>query len=133
MARWRSRVSHHHRNDETGIGGEGEEAVEDDLNELSDRLAAVMIELQQKEDEVEVNLKEIEDLVAEHQRIIEVVERGEVEEARVHVGNGKNPAQQTTDRQNSSHIGLQMPTYLYGREFTSMRLQALRQGLNAER
>ena len=60
-------------------------AVEADLNALRDRLAAVMIELQQKEDEVEVKTREIEDLVAEHQRIVEVVEdewRGEVEEAR---------------------------------------------------
>ena len=67
---------------------EEREAVEDDLNALRDRLAAVMIELQQKEDEVEVKSKEIEDLVAEHQRIVEVVEdewRGEVEEARVQV------------------------------------------------
>ena len=53
---------------------EEREAVEDDLNALRDRLAAVMNELQQKEDEVEVKSKEIEDLVAEHQRIIEVVE-----------------------------------------------------------
>ncbi|KAF8806084.1 hypothetical protein BYT27DRAFT_7339311 [Phlegmacium glaucopus] len=64
---------------------EEREAVEDDLNALRDRLAAVMIELQQKEDEVEVKAKEIDDLVAEHQRIVEVVEdewRGEVDEAR---------------------------------------------------
>ena len=67
---------------------EEREAVEDDMNALRDRLAAVMIELQQKEDEVEVKSREIEDLVAEHQRIVEVVEdewRGEVEEARVQV------------------------------------------------
>ena len=67
---------------------EEREAVEDGLNALRDRLAAVMIELQQKEDEVEVKSREIEDLVAEHQRIVEVVEdewRGEVEEARVQV------------------------------------------------
>ena len=54
------------------------------MNALRDWLA-VMTELQQKEDEVEVKSKEIEDLIAEHQRIVEVVEdewRGEVEEAR---------------------------------------------------
>jgi hypothetical protein len=47
-----------------------------------------MIELQQREDEGELKSREIEDLVAEHQRIVEVVEdewRGEVEEARVQV------------------------------------------------
>ena len=48
-------------------------------------MLAVMTELQQNEDEVEAKSKEIEDLVAEHPRIVEVVEdewRGEVEEAR---------------------------------------------------
>ncbi|KAG6896548.1 hypothetical protein C0992_007544 [Termitomyces sp. T32_za158] len=60
-------------------------AVEEDLNSLRDRLAAVMIELQQREDDVDFKKREIEELVAEHQRIIEVVDnewRGEVEEAR---------------------------------------------------
>ncbi|KAG6877189.1 hypothetical protein C0993_009506 [Termitomyces sp. T159_Od127] len=64
---------------------EEREAVEDDLNALRDKLAAVMIELQQKEDDVDFKTHEIEELVAEHQRIIEVVDnewRGEVEEVR---------------------------------------------------
>ncbi|KAH9483481.1 Spindle pole body protein pcp1 [Psilocybe cubensis] len=64
---------------------EEREAVEDDLNALRDKLAALIIELQQKEDEIDLKNKEIEELVGEHQRIVEVVEdewRGEVEEAR---------------------------------------------------
>jgi chromosome segregation ATPase len=59
--------------------------VEDDLNVLKDKLVAVMIELQQKEDDIEMKNRETEDLVVEHQRIVNVVEdewRGEVEEAR---------------------------------------------------
>lgn len=64
---------------------EEREAVEEDLNALRDKLAAAMIELQQKEDDVDFKTREIEELVAEHQRIIEVVDnewRGEVEEVR---------------------------------------------------
>lgn len=64
---------------------EEREAVEDDLNALKDKLAAALIELQQKDDEIEAKNQELEDLVAEHQRIVDVVEdewRGEVEEAR---------------------------------------------------
>ena len=64
---------------------EEREAVEGDLDALRDKLAAAMIELQQKEDELEMKNKELDDMVAEHQRIVEVVEeewRGEVEEAR---------------------------------------------------
>ncbi|RDB26693.1 Anucleate primary sterigmata protein B [Hypsizygus marmoreus] len=64
---------------------EEREAVEDDLNALKDKLAAVMIELQQKEDDIEIKAHEIDDLVAEHQRIVENIDndwRGEVEEAR---------------------------------------------------
>jgi hypothetical protein len=55
------------------------------LNALRDKLAAAMIELQQKEDEIEMKNREIDDMVAEHQRIVGVVEdewRGEVDEAR---------------------------------------------------
>ena len=62
---------------------EEREAVEEDLNAFRDKLAAVMIELQTKEDEIEVKNREIDELVTEHQRIVEVVEdewRGEVEE-----------------------------------------------------
>ncbi|KAG5645975.1 hypothetical protein DXG03_004767 [Asterophora parasitica] len=64
---------------------EEREAVEDDLNALKDRLAAVTIELQQKEDDNDLKAREIDDLVAEHQRILQVVDdewRGECEEAR---------------------------------------------------
>ncbi|KAG6375738.1 hypothetical protein JVT61DRAFT_2584 [Boletus reticuloceps] len=64
---------------------EEREAVEEDLNSVRDKLAATMIELSQKEDENEMKNKEIEDLIAEHDRIVAVVEqewRGEVEEAR---------------------------------------------------
>ncbi|KAH7911120.1 hypothetical protein BJ138DRAFT_29977 [Hygrophoropsis aurantiaca] len=64
---------------------EEREAVEEDLNALRDKLAAATIELQQKEDELEMKNKEIDDLVAEHERVVDVVEeewRGEVEEAR---------------------------------------------------
>lgn len=64
---------------------EEREAVEEDLNSLKDRLAAVMIELQQKEDELELRGKEVQELVKEHRRMVQVVEdewRGEVEEAR---------------------------------------------------
>jgi hypothetical protein len=56
--------------------------VEDDLNSLRDKLAAATIELQQKEDEIGMKVREID---SEHHRIVEVVEqewRGEVEEAR---------------------------------------------------
>lgn len=64
---------------------EEREAVEEDLNTLKDRLAAVMIELQQKEDDLDLRGKEMDEMVREHQRIVNVVEdewRGEVEEAR---------------------------------------------------
>lgn len=64
---------------------EEREAVEDDLNTMRDKLAAVQIELQQKDDDIDVKNREIEDLVAEHERIVEAVQnewRGEVEEAR---------------------------------------------------
>jgi len=67
---------------------EGREQVEDDLNNMKDRVAALLIEVQQKEDECEQKNAEIEELVAEHKRIVEVVEdewRGEVEEARMQV------------------------------------------------
>jgi hypothetical protein len=56
-----------------------------DLNSLRDKLAAATIELQQKEDEIEMKHREIDELVAGHERIVEVVEqewRSEVEEAR---------------------------------------------------
>ncbi|KIJ63400.1 hypothetical protein HYDPIDRAFT_92649 [Hydnomerulius pinastri MD-312] len=64
---------------------EEREAVEEDFNAIRDKLAATMIELSQKEDEIELKNKDIDDLVAEHDRIVAVVEeewRGEVEEAR---------------------------------------------------
>jgi hypothetical protein len=61
------------------------EAVEEDLNAIRDRLAAASIELQQKEDDLEAKNREIEELVAEHERIVGVIDqewRGEVEEAK---------------------------------------------------
>ncbi|KAF8867925.1 hypothetical protein CPB84DRAFT_1741356 [Gymnopilus junonius] len=64
---------------------EEREAVEEDLNAMRDRMAALMIELQSKEEEVEERGREIEELVKEHKRIVDVVEeewRGEVEETR---------------------------------------------------
>lgn len=60
---------------------EHREAVEDDLNEVKDRLAAALIELQQKEDEVEVKNEELDNLVVQHENIVEQW-RGEVEETR---------------------------------------------------
>ena len=64
---------------------EEREAVEDhdDLNAIRTKLAATTMELQQKEDELD--LKEIDNLIQEHDRVVDVVEqewRGEVEEAR---------------------------------------------------
>ena len=52
---------------------------------MRDKLAAAQIELQQKEDDLEMKEREIQDLSNEHERIVEHVEnewRGEVEEAR---------------------------------------------------
>ncbi|KAK0205654.1 hypothetical protein IW262DRAFT_1464386 [Armillaria fumosa] len=60
---------------------EHREAVEDDLNEVKDRLAAALIELQQKEDEVELKNEELDNLVVQHENIVEQW-RGEVEETR---------------------------------------------------
>ena len=54
---------------------EDREAIEDDLNVLRNRLAAVMIELQQKEEDVEMKNREIQELVEEHRRIVENVEQ----------------------------------------------------------
>ncbi|KAK7051013.1 hypothetical protein VNI00_005125 [Paramarasmius palmivorus] len=67
---------------------EEREAVEEDLNDVKDRLAAAMIELQQKEDDIERKNQALEDLMADHQRIVLKVEeewRGEVDEARQQV------------------------------------------------
>ena len=64
---------------------EEREAVEEDLNASRDKLAAANIELQQKDDEIEQKNWEIDDLITEHHKIVEVVEqqwRGEVDEAR---------------------------------------------------
>lgn len=67
---------------------EEKEVVVENLNSMRDKCAALVIELQQREDELEMKGKEIEELVTEHQRIVEVVEeewKGEVEEARTQV------------------------------------------------
>jgi len=50
------------------------EAVEDDLNAIWDKLAAATIQLQQKEDELDLKNREIDDLIQEHDRVVEVVE-----------------------------------------------------------
>ncbi|KAG6810609.1 hypothetical protein H0H92_011161 [Tricholoma furcatifolium] len=62
---------------------EEREAVEEDLNALRDKLAAVMIELQQKEDEIEHKARQHESLIAEHDQIVDVIDnewKGEIEE-----------------------------------------------------
>ncbi|KAF9267702.1 hypothetical protein L218DRAFT_919289 [Marasmius fiardii PR-910] len=67
---------------------EEREAVEEDLNAIKDRLAAALIELQQKEDEIERKNQALDDLMGEHERIVAQVEeewRGEVDEARQQV------------------------------------------------
>ncbi|KAL0569917.1 hypothetical protein V5O48_012048 [Marasmius crinis-equi] len=67
---------------------EERQAVEDDLNAIKDRLAAALIELQQKEDEIEHKNQALDDLMAEHERVVAQVEeewRGEVDEARQQV------------------------------------------------
>ena len=80
----------HRRRDAESVGRsqsraqilEEREAVEDGFNSW---VAAVTIELQQREEEGEMKEREIEELVVEHDRIVEVVERewrGDVEEAR---------------------------------------------------
>ncbi|KAF9045716.1 hypothetical protein BDZ89DRAFT_1058679 [Hymenopellis radicata] len=63
---------------------EHREQVEDDLNDTKDKLAAALIELQQKEDEVDVKNDELDNLLAQHDQIVEQW-RGEVEEARQQV------------------------------------------------
>ena len=49
-------------------------AVEEDLNTMRDKYAAAQIELQQREDDVEMKEREINDLVDDHRRIIQQVE-----------------------------------------------------------
>ena len=49
-------------------------AVEEDLNTMRDKYAAAQIELQQREDDLEMKEREINDLVDEHRRIIQQVE-----------------------------------------------------------
>lgn len=67
---------------------EEREAMEDKLNAVRDQLAATTIELQQREDELELKCREIDDMLADHKHQIDAVDdgwRGEVEEARGHV------------------------------------------------
>jgi len=67
---------------------EEREVVVDNLNGLRDKLAAVSIELQQKEDEISFKSREIDDLVFEHRSIIDEVEtewKGEVEDAKAQI------------------------------------------------
>ncbi|KAK0200971.1 hypothetical protein DFS33DRAFT_1507788 [Desarmillaria ectypa] len=63
---------------------EQREAVEDDLNQVKDRLAAALIELQQRDDEIELKNEELDNLVIRHENIVEQW-RGEVEETRSQV------------------------------------------------
>ena len=49
--------------------------MEDDLNAIRDKLAAATIELQRKEDELDLKNKEIDDLIQEHDRVVDVVEQ----------------------------------------------------------
>jgi len=49
-------------------------AVEEDLNTMRDKYAAAQIELQQREDDLEMKDREINDLVDEHRRILQQVE-----------------------------------------------------------
>ncbi|KAG2085191.1 uncharacterized protein F5147DRAFT_730688 [Suillus discolor] len=81
---------------------EEREAVEDDLNSIRDKLAAATIELQQKEDELELKNKEIDDLIQEHDRVVDVVEeewRGEVEEARSQVEELRDREEDAVERE----------------------------------
>lgn len=58
-------------------------AVEEDLNVMRDKYAAAQIELQQKDDDLEMKEREINDLVDEHRRIIQQVDedyRAEISE-----------------------------------------------------
>jgi hypothetical protein len=49
-------------------------AVEDDLNSMRDKYAAAQIELQQRDDDLDMKEREINDLVDEHGRILQQVE-----------------------------------------------------------
>ena len=49
-------------------------AVEEDLNTMRDKYAAAQIELQQRDDDLEMKEREINDLVDEHGRILQQVE-----------------------------------------------------------
>lgn len=49
-------------------------AVEEDLNTMRDKYAAAQIELQQREDDLEMKDREINDLIDEHRRILQQVE-----------------------------------------------------------
>ena len=49
-------------------------AAEEDLNVMRDKYAAAQIELQQKDDDLEMKEREINDLIDEHRRILQQVE-----------------------------------------------------------
>ena len=100
--------------------------MEDDLNAVRDKLAAAQIELQQKEDDLEMKEREIQDLISEHDRIVEHVEnewRGEAEEARGQVDElrdvrpppfyssrltGMNPSHQVLEQREAESKDLRM-------------------------
>ncbi|TFY52354.1 hypothetical protein EVJ58_g10065, partial [Rhodofomes roseus] len=76
---------------------EEREAVEEDLNAFRDKLAAAHIELQQKEDDLDMKDREIEEVVAEHKRIVETLDdewRGEMDELRGQVEELKDVLEQ---------------------------------------
>ncbi|KAH9930889.1 uncharacterized protein B0H18DRAFT_1083652 [Fomitopsis serialis] len=76
---------------------EEREAVEEGMNTVRDRLAAAQIELQQKEDDLDLKDREIEELVAEHKRIVETLDdewRGEMDELRGQVEEIKDVVEQ---------------------------------------
>ena len=67
---------------------EERQAMEDQVNGLRDRVAALTIELNQKEDDLDVSTREVQEHIAEHEQVVEAVEaqwRQEVEEWRQQV------------------------------------------------
>ncbi|KAJ8519236.1 hypothetical protein ONZ45_g3793 [Pleurotus djamor] len=69
---------------------EEREAMQDDLNGLKDKLAAVTIELAQREDDLELRTRDIDQLILDHQQDLEANDdawRSEVEELRIQKDN----------------------------------------------
>ena len=73
-------------------------AVEEDLNAMRDKYAAAQIELQQRDDDLEMKEREINDLVDEHGRILQQVEddyRVDVSELHQELADVKEQLEQT--------------------------------------